>query len=262
MFDSNVIPQARGSECRELAPSSHSAMDVSTPKNLSDIGKDVLDFALALGLLVVTSPLSLVAALLVKLTSPGPVIYSQIRLGKGRKPFTIYKIRTMSHNCEALTGARWCVGNDPRVTKIGKILRATHIDELPQLWNVLCGQMSLIGPRPERPEFVSKLEKVLPRYGERLMIRPGLTGLAQIQLPPDSDLGSVRRKLRYDLFYAKEANLGLDLRILLGTALHVLMVPFVVSKFVLQLPGEEVVEGRIRKNGKTTIFSFNPATVQ
>lgn len=258
MFDHQVLDHVNGTQRFGHGANLSSASDESFPDDKWGSAKDILDFGLSLGLLLVTSPLMLVAALLVKLTSPGPVIYSQIRSGKGGKPFTIYKIRTMTHNCEALTGARWCVGNDPRVTKIGWFLRATHIDELPQLWNVLCGQMSLIGPRPERPEFVSKLEKLIPRYTERLALKPGLTGLAQIQLPPDSDLDSVRRKLQYDLFYHKEASLGLDLRILLGTALHVLKVPFVVSQFLLQLPGPDVVEGHAKRSNKTTIFFLDP----
>jgi lipopolysaccharide/colanic/teichoic acid biosynthesis glycosyltransferase len=164
----------------------------------------------------------------------------------------------MVHNCEALTGARWCIGNDPRITRIGWFLRVTHIDELPQLWNVLRGEMSLVGPRPERPEFVSKLEKALPRYEKRLAALPGLTGLAQIQLPPDSDLDSVRRKLRYDIYYVKHASLSLDLRILASTVLHVLKVPFVVSRLLLRLPGAEIVEGLPDKSGKTTVCFFDP----
>jgi lipopolysaccharide/colanic/teichoic acid biosynthesis glycosyltransferase len=202
----------------------------------------VLDFTLAGLLLILTAPLTLTAALLIKLTSRGPVLYTQIRLGLHRRPFTLVKLRTMAHNCEAATGARWSAPHDPRVTLVGRLLRQTHIDELPQLWNVLRGDMSLVGPRPERPEFVAQLEPAIPGYGERLTTWPGLTGLAQIQLPPDTNLESVQRKLRYDLFYLEHASLGLDLRIVAGTAFHVLGLPFAVTRVVLGVPGVAEVE--------------------
>src|ERR1043166_4902563 len=151
-----------------------------------NVAKSSLDFVCALLLLVLTSPIILVAAIAVKLTSRGPVFYSQTRTGKNGKPFTIFKIRTMTHNCESLTGARWACEGDPRITWIGNWLRRTHIDELPQLWNVLRGEMSLVGPRPERPEFVVGLEQAFPDYRKRLAVKPGLSGLAQIQLPADT----------------------------------------------------------------------------
>jgi lipopolysaccharide/colanic/teichoic acid biosynthesis glycosyltransferase len=131
----------------------------------------------------------------------------------------------MTHNCEARGGARWCLPGDPRVTAVGRLLRATHLDELPQLWNILKGDMSLVGPRPERPEFVVQLEKVLPQYRERLRVRPGVTGLAQVQLPPDIDVESVRRKLACDLAYVRHLGLWLDLCLLALTALHLTGVP-------------------------------------
>ena len=136
-----------------------------------------------------------------KLTSPGPAFYTQTRVGQGGRPFTIYKLRTMIHNCESLTGPRWCMPGDPRVTPAGWLLRVTHLDELPQLLNVLRGEMSLVGPRPERPEFLPQLERALPAYRQRLVVRPGVTGLAQVKLPADTDLDSVRRKLAHDLYY-------------------------------------------------------------
>src|SRR5207253_4196733 len=142
-----------------------------------------------------------------------PVFYSQIRLGRGGKPFAIYKIRTMTHNCEKVSGAQWSTPGDARITPVGRFLRKTHLDELPQLWNVLRADMSLVGPRPERPEFVPKLEHALPRYRDRLAVRPGVSGLAQVQLPPDTDLASVRRKLAHDLFYVERMSFWLDLRI-------------------------------------------------
>jgi lipopolysaccharide/colanic/teichoic acid biosynthesis glycosyltransferase len=184
--------------------------------------KRVVDCVLATIMLIFAAPLMVIFALLIRCTSRGPAIYPQIRLGWGDRSFTLYKLRTMQHDCEKLTGPCWAVPNDPRVTRIGRFLRATHMDELPQLWNVLRGEMSLIGPRPERPEIIVKLESSIPRYAERRAVLPGLTGLAQLQLPPDTDFSCVRRKLVYDLHYVERASLGLDCRILLGTACKVL----------------------------------------
>jgi lipopolysaccharide/colanic/teichoic acid biosynthesis glycosyltransferase len=167
------------------------------------------------------APVVLLAALLVKLTSRGPAFYTQTRLGQGGRPFTLYKVRTMAHDCEKASGARWSAPGDPRVTPAGRFLRRTHLDELPQLWNVLKGDMSLVGPRPERPEFVPALEQALPHYRDR----PGVTGLAQVQLPADTDLGSVRRKLTYDLNYIRRRSLWLDLCLVACTAVHMLRVP-------------------------------------
>jgi lipopolysaccharide/colanic/teichoic acid biosynthesis glycosyltransferase len=180
------------------------------------------EFLLALVLLVPGIPLILLAALLVKLTSRGPALYTQTRLGLNNKPFTLYKVRSMFHDCEKQSGIRWSLPGDPRVTRVGRVLRQLHLDELPQLWNVLRGDMSLVGPRPERPEFTPELEKAVPGYRERLRVRPGVTGLAQVQLPPDTDLTSVRTKLAYDLYYIRHLRLWLDLRILLCTAVQVL----------------------------------------
>jgi lipopolysaccharide/colanic/teichoic acid biosynthesis glycosyltransferase len=201
-----------------------------------------LDFTLALLGLIVSLPMLLVGALLVKLTSRGPVLYSQIRLGQGGRPFRIYKLRTMTHNCEALTGPCWSTVGDPRITGVGRFLRRTHVDELPQLWNILIGDMSLIGPRPERPEMVNTLEKVIPRYRQRMADLPGLTGLAQIQLPPDTDLSSVRKKLAHDLYYLERMSFWLDVRIVLATVGKVLGVPAAATKFILALPGGKAVE--------------------
>src|SRR5207253_658180 len=138
--------------------------------------KAAIDFGLALGLFVLATPILLAVALLVKLTSPGPALYTQIRVGKKGRFFTIYKFRSMAHNCEKLTGATWSSPGDPRVTAFGKFIRSSHLDELPQLWNVVKGDMSLVGPRPERPEFIPQLEKSIPHYRERLGVRPGITG--------------------------------------------------------------------------------------
>lgn len=198
--------------------------------------KTILDRSLALLGLLLATPVLLLAALAVKLTSRGPVFYSQVRLGRHGLPFRIYKIRSMAHDCERTSGARWSVPGDPRVTPVGRFLRKTHIDELPQFWNILKGEMSLVGPRPERPEFVPQLEEAIPRYRARLAARPGVTGLAQVFLPPDTDLASVRLKLAYDLVYIQQLGPGLDLRLLACTALYLLGVPFALSRRLFRLP--------------------------
>lgn len=195
-----------------------------------------VSFFLALILLVISAPVMLAAMGLVRLTSRGPAIYTQVRVGRNGRKFSLYKIRSMAHDCERLSGPRWSTDNDPRVTAVGRFLRRTHLDELPQLVNVLRGEMGLIGPRPERPEFVAKLEKAIPRYNERLVVRPGLTGLAQVQLPPDSDLESVRRKLERDLLYVEQINPWLDLRILIATAAKVIGLPREATCRFLALP--------------------------
>lgn len=189
------------------------------PKSWYVDGKPVLECLASIALLIALAPLIALAALMVKLTSKGPALYSQTRLGLRGRPFTIYKLRTMFHDCERHTGPAWSSKNDPRITWLGNILRLTHIDELPQLWNVIRGDMSLIGPRPERPEFAVELEKVLPAYRGRLEVRPGITGLAQIHLAPDTSVESVRRKLKYDLVYVARMNFWLDVRIALVTVL-------------------------------------------
>jgi lipopolysaccharide/colanic/teichoic acid biosynthesis glycosyltransferase len=193
-------------------------------------------------LLVLTAPLVLVAIILIKVTTPGPAIYSQTRLGRNGKPFTIYKLRTMTHNCESLTGAQWCKPGDIRITRLGRWLRRTHIDELPQLWNVLKGDMSLIGPRPERPEFVPQLEQAIPLYHERLLVRPGVTGFAQIQLPPDSDIESVRIKLAYDLYYVRSVGFLFDVRIYFGTFLKLLGLSFATIRSLCLFAKRETVD--------------------
>lgn len=185
--------------------------------------KILLDKALAAVLLIPGLPLVCMLVVLVRLTSRGPGIYSQLRVGKGGKHFTMYKLRSMRLDAEAGTGPVWsCNGGDPRVTPLGYWLRKLHLDELPQLFNVLQGEMSLVGPRPERPEFVKVLADQIPSYLDRLGVLPGVTGLAQVNLPPDTDLDSVKRKLLLDREYINQARLSLDLRIILATALRVL----------------------------------------
>ncbi|MCS6851586.1 MAG: sugar transferase [Gemmataceae bacterium] len=205
-------------------------------------GRRAVEVLVAAVLLALMAPILAVTALLVRLTSTGPAIYTQTRLGQGGRPFTIYKFRTMIHNCESLTGPRWAILGDPRITSIGHFLRATHLDELPQLWNVLLGDMSLIGPRPERPEFVPLLERSIPRYRERLAVRPGITGLAQVQLPPDSDLESVARKLACDLQYIQMVGPWLDIKIIAATVCKLLGVSYRTTKRLLRLPGPESLD--------------------
>jgi lipopolysaccharide/colanic/teichoic acid biosynthesis glycosyltransferase len=198
---------------------------VLAPQSWYVTAKAVLDSVIVLVLMVPVLPIVLLAALAVKLTSRGPVLYCQLRLGRHGQPFFIYKLRTMYHDCERSTGALWSRPGDPRVTPVGHFLRITHLDELPQLWNILRGQMSLVGPRPERPEFVTPLERAIPSYRARLLVRPGITGLAQVQLPPDTDLPAVRRKVEYDLHYIRHLSCWLDVCILACTALHLTGLP-------------------------------------
>ena len=204
--------------------------------------KGSIEFVVAASLLVLSSPVILLAALLVKLTSPGPAFYSQTRSGKSGRPFSIHKLRTMYHNCESASGPRWSTPGDARITPLGRFLRRTHIDELPQLWDIVCGNMALIGPRPERPEFIPALAQKLPHYTDRLLVRPGMTGMAQVQLPPDSDLDSVRRKLAYDLYYVRYVNPWLDLRILAGTFFYLLRMPLDLLPRLGLVPHRRVIE--------------------
>ena len=209
--------------------------------------KNVIEILVAISLLVLASPIIVLAALFVKLTSSGPAFYSQTRCGKSGRPFSIHKLRTMYHNCESATGPRWSTPGDARITLLGRILRRTHIDELPQLWNVVRGDMSLIGPRPERPEFIPGLAEKLPHYTERLLVKPGMTGLAQVQLPPDTDLESVRRKLAYDLYYVRYVSPWLDLRILAGTCFYLLRMPLELLPRLRLVPQRRVIEENYRR---------------
>ncbi len=202
----------------------------------------VVEWLAALTLFVVALPLLAVLAVLIKLTSRGPVFYTQVRLGLDGRRYRIWKLRTMVHDCERHSGPRWSAPGDPRITPLGHFLRKSHFDELPQLWNVLQGDMSLVGPRPERPEFASVLSDAIPLYGQRLRVRPGVTGLAQVQLPADTDLDSVRRKLMYDLYYIRHASLGLDLRIVLATLGKVFGLSFATSRRIFGVPSALQVE--------------------
>ena len=208
--------------------------------------KNLIERFTVLLLFVPAGPIIFIAALLVKLTSRGPAFYVQTRLGKDGKLFTIYKLRTMMHKCESLTGPRWCLPGDPRITAVGHFLRWSHFDELPQLLNVLKGDMGLIGPRPERPEFLPELETALTGYRQRLVVRPGVTGLAQVQLRADTDLENVRQKLAYDLYYIQQLSPWLDLRILFSTGFFVLGMPFGWVRKLLRVPTREVIENEMR----------------
>jgi lipopolysaccharide/colanic/teichoic acid biosynthesis glycosyltransferase len=195
----------------------------------------------ALILILLVSPLMLLCALVVKLGSPrGPILYRQERVGLDRRQmsdgpqlplairdrrripglgrsFTILKFRTMVADAEKLTGPVWAVGGDPRITRVGRVMRQLRLDELPQLFNVLGGHMRLIGPRPERPHFVRQLAEHIPNYVQRLRVLPGITGLAQIEREYDGSVADVRRKVQYDLFYVQNRSGLLDLKILLRT---------------------------------------------
>jgi lipopolysaccharide/colanic/teichoic acid biosynthesis glycosyltransferase len=160
-------------------------------------------------------------AVLVRLTSRGPAFYSQERVGQFGRVFTIYKLRTMYHQCERLTGPKWSVPGDPRVTPFGRFLRAAHLDELPQLVNVLRGQMSLIGPRPERPEIAAQLARSIEDYDARSAVLPGITGHAQVHLPPDTSVADVRDKMRLDRYYLGRLSVWFDLVTLARTGLKV-----------------------------------------
>ncbi len=206
------------------APPSEEGTDAPSPepgvRPVYEELKAWMDRALALVLILLAAPAIAAAAVVLSCTSPGPVFYSQMRLGRGGRLFRIYKLRTMVDRSEATTGPVWSIAGDPRITRVGMWLRDTHLDEVPQLWNVLRGDMSLIGPRPERPEIALTIERTLPEFRERLRVRPGITGLAQVLLPPDADLDTVQRKLVHDLQYISNIGPRLDALIAIATVLH------------------------------------------
>ncbi|MEP9402634.1 TIGR03013 family XrtA/PEP-CTERM system glycosyltransferase [Sphingomonas sp. VNH70] len=189
----------------------------SSGRMFSSIFKRLFDIAASATLLTLTLPLILLAALLVKLDSKGPVFYRQRRVGLYGVPFDIPKLRSMRTDAEVAGTAVWAEKDDPRITRVGRFLRKTRIDELPQCWSVLKGEMSFVGPRPERPQFVADLEEALRYYAERHMVKPGITGWAQINYPYGASIDDARQKLEYDLYYAKNYSPFLDLLILLQT---------------------------------------------
>ena len=179
--------------------------------------KRFMDLVLSVLLFVTGLPFYIIFGLLIKLDSKGPVLFKQIRAGLQNSSFLLYKFRSMGFHAEADTGPIWTAQNDPRITKVGQFLRRFRFDEFPQLLNVLKGEMSLVGPRPERPFFVEKLKQEYPFYMRRLKVRPGITGWAQIKHPYDEQLEDVREKLRYDFYYIENVSLWLDLKIIIRT---------------------------------------------
>jgi lipopolysaccharide/colanic/teichoic acid biosynthesis glycosyltransferase len=231
--------------------------------------KRVLDIVLGLLIALVALPVIAVMMVVVKMTSRGPVIYSQRRVGLNGREFMIFKIRTMYQDAESRSGPKWATDDDPRITPVGRFLRKSHLDELPQLWNILRGEMSLVGPRPERPEFIVELEKAIPHYRERLLVRPGVTGLAQIQLPSDVDVESVRRKLSCDLFYVERLNAWADLRILIVTGLGLFGIKYPVGCRLLRIPSQSDIESSCKvvrvlgvQRGHSQIEPSTPAPAQ
>jgi exopolysaccharide biosynthesis polyprenyl glycosylphosphotransferase len=184
---------------------------------LTNVLKRALDVAVSLTLLMLTLPVMLLTALLIKLDSPGPVIYRQKRLGLHDEPFTLCKFRSMRVDAEIPGDPRWAQQQDPRITRVGRLIRPMRIDELPQLINVLLGEMSMIGPRPERPHFVEQLAQVIPLYRQRAYVKPCITGWAQVNYPYGASVEDAREKLAYDLYYVKNRSLLLDLLILFAT---------------------------------------------
>jgi len=179
--------------------------------------KRALDILGASALLLILGPVILLFAAIVRLSSKGPSFFKQVRVGQDGKLFEIYKLRTMRTGAEQATGPVWARKRDSRVTRIGSFLRKAHIDEFPQLINVLRGEMSLIGPRPERPFFVNRFRREIPNYELRLTVKPGITGLAQVRYKYDETLADVKNKLTYDLVYVKRMSWSMDARILLWT---------------------------------------------
>ena len=188
----------------------------SSGRAVSSVAKRLFDVAASSLLLLFTLPLIAIFAVLVKLDSQGPAFFRQQRMGLYGQPFQLIKLRSMHVDAEA-DGAQWASRDDPRVTRVGRFIRKVRIDELPQAWSVLKGQMSFVGPRPERPEFVADLEDKLPYYAERHMVKPGITGWAQVNYPYGASIEDSRHKLEYDLYYAKNYTPFLDLLIILQT---------------------------------------------
>ena len=183
----------------------------------------LLSISISLIGLILAAPMIPFIMLAIRLDSKGPVFYTQARVGKAGQVFKVVKFRTMRHDAEAANGPQWAGDNDPRVTRVGKFLRTSRLDEIPQLWCVLKGDMAFVGPRPERPEFIEWLSKEIPYYGVRHMVRPGVTGWAQVKYKYGSTIEDAREKLQYDLYYIKNASIGFDLLIMFQTVKTVLL---------------------------------------
>lgn len=192
-------------------------MVISFVRRTYHMVKRAFDIVASLFGIILLSPLFLLTAILIKCTSKGPILFTQTRVGKDGKLFEIYKFRTMRVDAEKETGPVWAENNDPRLIPIGRFLRKAHIDEIPQFINILKGEMSLIGPRPERPVFVQKFKEEITDYEKRLAVKPGLTGLAQVWHKYDETIEDVRKKIKYDLLYIKKLCLWTDVRILFRT---------------------------------------------
>jgi len=184
--------------------------------------KRVIDLIISLLILVLSAPITILTAIAIKIDSKGPVLFKQERLGQNGKPFNVLKFRSMIQDAEKYTGPVWSQKDDPRVTRMGKFVRKVRIDEIPQMFNVLKGEMSLVGPRPERAYFVEKLSQEIPYYKRRLKVRPGITGWAQIKHKYDESIEDVKIKIKYDLFYIENMSLRMDFKILLRTVFVVL----------------------------------------
>jgi sugar transferase (PEP-CTERM system associated) len=184
---------------------------------LRRIVKRTVDLTFSAALLVALSPFFLLVAIAIRLDSPGPIFFSQMRVGERRRIFRMHKFRSMVRDAEKLSGPMWAQEDDPRITRVGKLLRRFRIDELPQFWNVLKGEMSFVGPRPERDEFVQELEKTVPYYRERLSVKPGITGWAQVNYGYCATIGESIEKLNYDFFYIKNMSNLMDLLVMLRT---------------------------------------------
>jgi len=187
------------------------------------IVRRIVSIVISLIGLILALPLLPLIMLAIRLDSKGPIFYTQARVGKAGHIFKVVKFRTMRQDAEAENGPEWDGDKDPRVTRVGKFLRSSRLDEIPQLWCVLKGDMAFVGPRPERPEFIERLSKEIPYYGVRHMVRPGLTGWAQVKYKYGSTVADSREKLQYDLFYIKNASIGLDLLIMFQTVKTVLL---------------------------------------
>lgn len=197
-------------------------MLISFVRRTYAITKRIIDLIGSVIGIVIAAPLMLLTALLIKLTSKGPIFYSQTRVGKDGNHFEIYKFRTMKSDAEKESGPVWAKANDNRLTPIGGFLRKAHIDELPQLFNVLKGEMSIIGPRPERPIFVEQFKQQINNYENRLAIKPGITGLAQVWHRYDETIEDVKKKVKYDILYIKRMCLWADITIALRTVYVIL----------------------------------------
>ncbi len=208
---------------REFRPSQLIFSEELGPRSGSEAFQAVYCFIFAVILLILTSPLMILVALAVRLTSPGPVLLRQKRVGRGDHVFTVYKFRSMYANAEARTGAVWATRNDPRITPLGRILRKVRLDELPQLFNVLKGEMAIAGPRPERPEFVKTLSDTIPYYRQRHCVKPGITGWAQINYKYGDTIEDTIAKLEYDLYYIKNMSASLDAYIFFHTVKTMLL---------------------------------------